>query len=381
MNPIDYLDLHQAAILNTYHDLHILAEPSWQEEKTSRYLRGRLEQAGMTIKTFRDHYGFIAEISGKSNEVVALRADMDALVQEVKGTVKPNHSCGHDAHSTMVLYSALAIAASGIQPKHTLRFIFQPAEEKGEGALQMMKEGALNNVTYLFGVHVRPEKECPYLKASPVILHGSAGTIHGTIKGLQAHASRPKEGINVIEAAAFLVQQLKEIQLLTETPYSIKMTKLKVDNDASNAIPETAVFAIDARAQTNEVMFDLKQLTNRIMNQTMKETGATISWSMAEYVPAATKHEKAIKLAETAICKILGEENVIHDLISQGGEDFHFYTANHPALAATMVGLGCGLSPGLHHPDMSFNLEALIYGAKILTQTVLLTSENNLKEE
>ena len=73
---------------------------------------------------------------------------MDALVQEVNGVATANHSCGHDPHSTIVLYLALAIASSGIRPKLTLRFIFQPAEEKGEGALQMINDGAFENVTY-----------------------------------------------------------------------------------------------------------------------------------------------------------------------------------------------------------------------------------------
>ncbi|MFF2455485.1 amidohydrolase [Peribacillus simplex] len=374
MNPIQYIDQHQESLIKSYHDLHSLAEPSWQEEKTSCYILKSLRKAGMTTKTFQSHHGIIAEIPGISKKVVALRADMDALVQEVDGVVKANHSCGHDAHSTMVLYTALAIASSGIRPKHTLRFIFQPAEEKGEGALQMINDGALEDVTYLFGVHVRPSTEVPYMKASPVIVHGSAETIRGTIKGLQAHASRPQDGINVIEAAALLIQKLQQINLVTETPYSIKMTQFQTNNNASNVIPETAVFAIDARAQSNDVMNELNRLSEKAFDQTMQQTETSISWSAEEFVPAASLHEKAIKLAEAAIGDILGRENVAPVCISQGGEDFHFYTVENPDITATMIGLGCDLTPGLHHPDMKFNLQALIYGTKILINTVMLAA-------
>ncbi|MET1178458.1 amidohydrolase [Peribacillus simplex] len=374
MNPIQYIDQHQESLIKSYHDLHSLAEPSWQEERTSCYILNSLRKAGMTTKTFQSHHGIIAEIPGISKKVVALRADMDALVQEVDGVVKANHSCGHDAHSTMVLYTALAIASSGIRPKHTLRFIFQPAEEKGEGALQMINDGALEDVTYLFGVHVRPSTEVPYMKASPVIVHGSAETIRGTIKGLQAHASRPQDGINVIEAAALLIQKLQQINLVTETPYSIKMTQFQTNNNASNVIPETAVFAIDARAQSNDVMNELNRLSEEAFDQTMQQTETSISWSAEEFVPAASLHEKAIKLAEAAIGDILGRENVAPVCISQGGEDFHFYTAKNPDITATMIGLGCDLTPGLHHPDMKFNLQALIYGTKILINTVMLAA-------
>ncbi|CAH0173042.1 putative hydrolase YxeP [Peribacillus sp. Bi96] len=375
MNPIQYIEQHQELLIKSYLDLHSLAEPSWQEERTSDYIVKCLKKAGLTLKTFHSHYGIIAEIPGHSTKVVALRADMDALVQEVDGVVKANHSCGHDAHSTMVLYTALAIASSGMRPKHTLRFIFQPAEEKGEGALQMINDGVLENVTYLFGVHVRPSTEVPYMKASPVIVHGSAVTIRGTIKGIQAHASRPQDGINAIEAAALLVQKIQQLNLETEIPYSVKMTQIQTNNKASNVIPETAVFAIDARAQSNDVMNELNSLTKEAIDQTMVQTGTSISWSAEEFVPAATMHEKAIKLAEIAIGDIIGTENVVPVCVSQGGEDFHFYTAQNPDITATMIGLGCDLTPGLHHPDMKFNLQALIYGTKILINTVILAAE------
>ncbi|PLT33388.1 amidohydrolase [Bacillus sp. V5-8f] len=375
MNPIEFIEQKKDRLINTYHDLHSLAEPSWEEKKTSLYIRERLTEAGLTVKNFSSHYGIVAEIPGQSEKVVALRADMDALLQEVDGEVKPNHSCGHDGHSTMVLFAALAIAQSGIQPKHTLRFIFQPAEEKGEGALRMMEEGALEDVTHLFGLHVRPSMEVPYGKASPVIIHGASATIKGTIKGLQAHASRPEDGINAIEAAALIVRKLKEYKLETEIPYSIKMTQLQTDNEASNVIPETCTFTIDARAQTNEVMTELKLVVKRIMKKSMEESGSTISWKVEGFVPAAIQNEKAIKIAETAIAAELGADNVAPDCVSRGGEDFHFYTVKNPGITATMVGLGCGLEPGLHHPKMTFNLEALVYGAKILTRTILLASE------
>lgn len=375
MDPIIYIDQHKELLLKTFHDLHELAEPSWKEEKTSAYIANRLKEAGLMPKTFQNHFGIIVEIPGQSNQVVALRADLDALVQDVFGVVKANHSCGHDAHSTMVLHTALAIAASKWRPKHTLRFIFQPAEEKGEGALQMIKEGALDHVTYLFGVHLRPSFEIPYGKASPVIVHGSAGTIKGTIQGIQAHAARPQDGINVIEVASLLVEELKKSQLRTDVLHSIKMTQLIVNNDSSNIIPGMAEFSLDLRAQTNEVMQELQGLMKEIVEEVSAQTRAMIDWKMVELVPAATKNEMAMEITKRAIATILGEQNVVPTCIPQGGEDFHFYTAKHQELKATMVGLGCGLSPGLHHPEMKFQLDALHYGTKILTKTILLASE------
>jgi amidohydrolase len=168
MNFSDDVLQQKEAIFQTYEELHRLAEPSWHEEKTSRYIANSLREAGISVQTFDEHYGLIAEIPGKTNHVVAIRADLDALLQEIDGVERANHSCGHDAHSTMVLYTARILSASN-PPLHTIRFIFQPAEETAQGALQMIKEGALDHVHFLLGVHLRPWTEVPNGNAAPAI--------------------------------------------------------------------------------------------------------------------------------------------------------------------------------------------------------------------
>lgn len=371
INPLAYLDGQREHILQTYQELHGLAEPSWQEEKTAKYLRDRLLDAGISVKQFNGHHGFIAEIAGATDEVVALRADMDALVQEVDGVVKPNHSCGHDAHSTLVCYSALAIAASGVQPEKTIRFLFQPAEEKLGGALQLIKDGALDNVTKLMGVHLRPENEVPYGKAAPAILHGSSTSLKGTITGVQAHGARPALGRNVIEAASFLVQALQNIRLEAGCPFSVKMTQLQAGGETANVIPDRGTFTLDLRAQTNQGMDELRKKTEHAMKQTGQLMGVGMDWNWSGVAPAATANEEMIAIAHKAIAQVLGSNQVADVCVTPGGEDFHFYSLQHPSVASTMIGLGCGLKPVLHHPKMTFDTEALVYGAKILTAAIL----------
>ncbi|MEH7524679.1 amidohydrolase [Bacillus sp. JJ1503] len=369
-DPIQLIEQNREEILQTYQELHQLAEPSWQEEKTSSYIREKLINAGLKVKTYQDHFGLVTEIQGESKDVIALRADMDALVQEVDGEVRANHSCGHDGHSTMALYTALVLAKSGQRFKHTIRFIFQPAEEKAEGALKMIEEGALKNVKFLGGIHLRPLIEIPFQKAAPVILHGSSATIKGVIKGVQAHAARPEEGNNPIEAAAMLIQAIRQIRLKDNHKYSIKITELH-GGEASNSIPETVQFTFDLRAETNETMTKLINKAEHIMQKMAELTETEIESNLVEYSPAAVKSPKAIELGKHAIISILGEDNFEQACHSPGAEDFHFYTLKNPDISATMIGLGCDLEPGLHHPKMKFNLEALIYGAKILTNLLI----------
>ncbi|WP_232697146.1 M20 peptidase aminoacylase family protein [Brevibacillus daliensis] len=361
-----FLTERQDEIISTYNQLHQLAEPSWQEEKTSQFLVDALQKAGIMVKRFDGHYGFIAEIPGEQEEVVGLRADMDALVQEVDGVVKPNHSCGHDAHSTLVLYSALAIASMGITPKKTIRFLFQPAEEKLGGAMKMIEDGALKSVTQLMGVHLRPEMEVPFGKAAPAIFHGATTFLKGTIKGLQAHAARPAYGKNVIEAATVLVQALQNIRLTANSGFSVKMTQLQAGGETSNVIPDRATFTLDVRAQTNEGMDELREKTDHAIKYSGELMGVDIVAEWGGFVPAAVPNESMIKLAEQAITDVLGAENLTEPCVTPGGEDFHFYPLKCPTVQSTMVGLGCGLKPVLHHPNMSFDTTALVYGAQIL---------------
>lgn len=369
--PLTFLDGQRENILQTYRELHALAEPSWQEEKTAAYLCNKLLDAGIQAKRFDGHHGFIAEIAGETNEVVALRADMDALVQEVDGVVRPNHSCGHDAHSTMVCYSALAIAECGEKPLKTIRFLFQPAEEKLGGALQLMKDGALQNVTKLMGVHLRPENEVPYGMAAPAILHGSSTSLTGTITGVQAHGARPAFGRNVIEAASFLVQALQNIRLETNCPFSVKMTQLQAGGETSNVIPDHGTFTLDVRAQTNQGMDELRNKIEHAIKQTAELMGVGIEWNWRGIAPAATANAEMIAIAQKAIAHVIGSDNVADVCVTPGGEDFHFYSLHQPEVGSTMIGLGCGLKPVLHHPKMTFHTDALVYGAKILTAAIV----------
>lgn len=379
-----YIDHQKKGILTTYQELHACPELSEQEERTSTYLQNRLRNAGFEVHTFPGHYGFMVELKGDSSEVIAVRADMDAVVHDLEGSMQPLHTCGHDAHSTIVLYVALALAQSKRISKKTIRFLFQPAEEIGRGALQMIESGALERVTKLFGIHLRPQVEVPDGMASPVVLHGGSVTLKGRIRGQQAHAARPQLGRNVLETGAAIIQALQGIRLQKEKTYSVKMTHLQAGNaQSSNVIPGEGVFTLDLRSTTNAGLEELRQLTLHVVQSVADLTQTQVACEWLGHTPAAVPNEAMISMAKRAIIQVLGEGGLSGPCETQGAEDFHFYSERMPHLEATMIGLGCGLEPGLHHPQMKFQPNALISGIKILTALVLDASgtEISLKED
>ncbi|MBU8785949.1 MULTISPECIES: M20 peptidase aminoacylase family protein [Bacillus] len=361
-------------MISIFEHLHNHPEVSWKEYETTAFLKKQLEENGCRTQTFADCTGVIGEI-GEGSPVVAVRADIDALWQEVDGTFQANHSCGHDSHMTMALGTLMTLKEQTELPKGTIRFIFQPAEEKGGGALKMIEKGILDDVDYLYGVHVRPVQETLNGRCAPAILHGASCHIEGTVIGEEAHGARPHLGKNSIEIAATLVHKLAHIHIDPMTPHTVKMTKLQAGGESSNIIPGKASFSLDLRAQTNEAMEVLERETETACQAVADSFGATIELHKEDSLPAAVKNEAAIAIMAEAISSVIGAGNLDKPLVTTGGEDFHYYSVKRPHLKATMLGLGCCLTPGLHHPMMTFDRDAMFTGADILAEAVLKTFE------
>ncbi|WP_096200720.1 M20 peptidase aminoacylase family protein [Bacillus sp. FJAT-45350] len=360
-------------VTEIFSHLHQNPEISWKEFETTKYLETLLKEHGYKTTTFKDCTGVVGEI-GSGKPVVAVRADMDALWQEVDGQFCGNHSCGHDAHMTMALGVLLTLEKMNFTPKKgTLKLLFQPAEEMGEGALKMIEKKVLDDVDYLYGVHLRPIQEVENGKASPAIIHGAALFMKLNIIGTDTHGARPHLGTNAIEVGMDILSQIKGIHLNPMVPYTIKPTQFTAGGENANTIPGSAQFSLDLRAQTNHTMNELVEKAERIVKSLAEFHDVDIQISYEGRVVAAEVSEEAQAIMAESIAQSIGEENLVSPVITSGGEDFHFYTIERPHLKATMLGLGCDLKPGLHHPHMSFDRDAMLKGIEILTRTVQLT--------
>ncbi|MFB7638831.1 M20 peptidase aminoacylase family protein [Peribacillus butanolivorans] len=361
-------------IIEIFDHLHSHPETSWNEVNTTAFISNVLKENLCSVKKFKDCTGVIGEI-GNGSFTVGLRSDIDALWQEVHGSFQANHSCGHDGHMTLALGVFLVLKEMNFQPKGKLKFIFQPAEEKGTGALKMIDEKVVDDVDFLYGVHLRPVEEVKDGQAAPAIVHGAAQFIKGEIVGTDAHGARPHQGQNAIEIGASFVTLLNNIHLNPSIPYSAKVTQFFAGGESSNIIPGKATFSLDLRAQDNEVMKDLTKRVEKVAEALAVANGVEINLESGANVAAAIVNNQAQEIMAEAIADTLGKENLVAPVITTGGEDFHFYTLKKPEIKATMLGLGCDLTPGLHHPNMTFNKEALLSGIEILTKAIILTFE------
>ncbi len=364
----------EASIAETFRHLHANPEISWKEVQTTRYLADRMRSLGLRVTTFEDCTGLVAEW-GEGKPVVGLRTDIDALWQEVDGEWRANHSCGHDAHMTLIVEAVESLIASGYRPEGTVKILFQPAEEKGTGAVKLVEKGVVDDIDYLYGVHLRPIQEMKGGLAGPAIYNGAAMFLYGEITGVAAHGARPHLGINAIEAASAIVTGIGQVHTDPTVPATVKMTMLQAGGESYNIIPDKARFALDLRAQTNQAMDDLLARVRQVIDGVAVSFQAQIDVQMGSRMVAAEVSDEAKALLEQSIIDVLGEENLRPAPVSPGAEDFHFYTVERPQIKATMLALGCDLAPGLHHPHMQFDEKALVKGVEILANVVVRTFE------
>ncbi|MGM8364466.1 M20 peptidase aminoacylase family protein [Virgibacillus sp. W0181] len=370
------LDSINKRVIDTFAYLHDNAEISWEETETTKYIAKLLKDNNCYVETFVDCPGVIGKYGDFSRglPVVAIRADMDALWQEVNGKFQANHSCGHDAHMSMVLGLLWKLQENpSLKKEIAIKFIFQPAEEEGTGALKMVEKKVIDDVDYLYGIHLRPIQEMEMGRAAPVIVHGATQSIEAEIVGEDAHGARPHLNQNAIEIAAQIVTMIGKIHLDPRIPHSIKMTNFHAGGKSTNIIPGSCSFALDLRAQNNDLMDILERKVGYIFEAIENLYDVEINITNHTGVAAAKTDDDAISIMRQAIKTTLGEDKVDAPLITPGGDDFHFYTIKKPSLKATMIGLGCDLKPGLHHPKMAFNQEALMDGINILYHAVLRT--------
>ena len=354
-----------------FEHLHQNPEESWNEVETTAYLVKFLQDEGLKPHVFENMTGLYVDI-GKGIPKVGFRTDIDALWQEVDGTFQANHSCGHDGHMTVALGTILLLKEIESTLPGAVRILFQPAEEKAQGSKALVEQGVVDSLQFLFGTHVRPLFELHDGTFAPALHHGAARLFTGEINGIETHGARPEEGKNAIEIAAALVDGLKRIWINPTESASIKMTQLQAGGRATNIIPGNATFSIDARAQKNETMDALTNDFEKVVKAVSTLYGVPIHYQVDGYIVAAQVDETAKEIMKQAIIDVVGEEKCAPELTTPGGEDFHFYSYSKPQLQTTMLGLGCGVTPGLHHPKMTFNQKHLPTGAQIITQALVL---------
>ena len=379
------IDTINERIVTIRHELHAHPELSGAEERTSFFVRGILEAEGFSVKTFEDNFGLIAElVNVPGASYVALRADIDALpIQEHTGASYASreagimHACGHDAHTAVLLGTALALKSVASALKQNLRFIFQPAEEITEGgSSQMIAHGALENVKAIFGLHAYPYLNTGQIGYKYGVMLASADTFEIEIFGKSAHGARPHEGVDAIMVMAMAVNSLNHIVSRRIDPLHPAVISLgKVEGGkAPNIICDHVVVGGTVRTVNHDVRRSIPEMMEVTVKGICESMRATYRFTYHFGSPEVRNDDRMVDLLRSAAAEVLGETHVI-DLVDpvMGGEDFGRYLEIVPG-AFFRLGT-CNPEKGTcvaqHNARFDVDDDALQYGMKVMALTAL----------
>ncbi|QWU17270.1 hippurate hydrolase [Paenibacillus sophorae] len=367
------------------HDLHRFPETAFEEKMTSEYIAKALTAMGLEVHTGIGGTGVVASLKvGSGTGMIGIRADMDALnfteegerpyASRNKGKM---HACGHDGHMAALL-GAAKLLTERKNFNGTVRFVFQPAEEPGKGALAMIGEGLLEQfpMDEIYGMHNMPGMPEGTIATRAGGIMACEDNFVIRIKGQGSHAARPHMSIDPLVIASEIILALQTIisrNLDPNVPAVISCTEIHTDG-IRNAIPTHVEIKGDTRSYTPEVQQMLEERMQAIIEGICSMHGAECQFEYTHEFAPTVNWKECVDVAVKAALNVAGEAkvdaNVQQVMVS---EDFSAFLQNIPG-CFVFIGNG-GASDGkgnipLHNPAYDFNDNILKIGAEYFAELI-----------
>jgi amidohydrolase len=325
--------------------LHANPELSYQEFNTVKFVAQTLRSFGIDSIQPMATTGLVAEVKGKNpgKKTIALRADMDALpILETNDVPYKSqnpgvmHACGHDVHTASLLGTVKILNELKDQFEGTVRFLFQPGEEKNPGgASHMIRDGALKNPTpaSIIGQHVFPLLATGKVGFREGMYMASSDELYLTVIGKGGHGAAPELTVDPIVIASHIVIALQQI----------------ISRNASPKQPTVLTIGKIAGGTTTNIIPDEVKIvgTFRAMNETWRAEGLKKIKKMAESIAEGMGGKCEVEISHgypylennplltgrirKAAEDYVGKDNVVDLDITLGSEDFAFYSQVIPA--------------------------------------------------
>ena len=356
------------------HHIHANPELSFKEFQTSMFIKEKLTAWGIEFKNMANT-GIVGLIKGElpSNQVIALRADMDALpIHEANDKPYKSknqgvmHACGHDVHSSSLLGTAYILNELKAEFGGTIKLVFQPAEEVlPGGASIMIKEGVLENPkpNAMIGQHVMPLIETGKVGFRPGIYMASTDELYVTVHGKGGHGAQPHQNIDPVLITAHIIVALQQIVSRNADPRLPSVLSFgKVNaNGATNIIPNEVKLEGTFRTLNEEWRKEAHRLMKKMAEGIAESMGGTCEFNIMHGYPFLINEEQLTANAISYAQEYLGKENVIDLDIWMAAEDFAYYSQ---VTDACFYRLGTGNATkgttySVHTPNFDIDEDAL----------------------
>jgi hippurate hydrolase len=385
MKVIDSIATQAAGIAALRRDIHAHPELCFEEVRTADLVAAKLTEWGIPIHRGMGTTGVVGIVHGRDGGAngrgVGLRADMDALPMQEFNTFEhaskhagKMHACGHDGHTAMLLAAAQHLA------KHrdfdgTVYLIFQPAEEGGGGAREMMKDGLFEQfpMEAVFGMHNWPGLPAGTFAVSPGPVMASTSEFKITIRGKGSHAAMPHMGIDPVPIACQMVQAFQAIISRNKKPVDagvISVTMIHT-GEATNVVPDSCELQGTVRTFTIEVLDMIERRMKQVAEHTCAAHDAVCEFEFVRNYPPTVNTPAEAEFARQVMEGIVGEAHVAKQEPTMGGEDFAFMLQAKPGAYCFIANgdgthrdMGHGGGPcTLHNPSYDFNDDLIPLGA------------------
>nr|MDD6336224.1 amidohydrolase [bacterium] len=358
-------------------EFHQHPEVSLKEFRTAKRIEEELECFGIS-HTRVGETGVLGTLhgAGKGERVVVLRADMDALpIQETNAaeycsqTPGVMHACGHDVHTACLLGAAKILANHTAEFGGEIRFVFQPAEEIGQGAKPFVEAGVLAGADRVFGLHTAPDLTIGTVGLKPGLNNAAVDHFRIQVYGKSAHVSTPQLGVDALYIASQIVVALQALVTRLTSPVEpviIGVGKLNAGT-TYNALAESAVLEGTTRTISQESRNRIRMLVSKTAHHIADIYGGTAEVAWTDFAAPLINDQSVCLEVAGVVEKLWGEGKVVMDRkLSLGGDDFAEYLLQVPG-AYAYLGTGNPALPNTvvsnHNGNFDVDENALEIGA------------------
>jgi amidohydrolase len=384
MKLIDSILTQAASIAAVRRDIHSHPELCFEEVRTADIVAKKLSAWGVEIHRGMGTTGVVGIIHGRDGGAcgrgIGLRADMDALpMQEFNQFAHAStqagkmHACGHDGHTAMLLAAAQHLAKNR-DFDGTVYLIFQPAEEGGGGAREMIKDGLFDKfpMQAVFGMHNWPGAAVGTFAVSAGPVMASSNEFKITIRGKGSHAALPHNGIDPVPIACQMVQGFQTVITRNKKPVDagvISVTMIHA-GEATNVVPDSCELQGTVRTFTLEVLDMIEKRMQEIAEHTCAAYGATCEFEFSRNYPPTINSAPEADFARKVMSSIVGADKVMLQEPTMGAEDFAYMLQAKPGAYCFISNgdgahreMGHGGGPCmLHNPSYDFNDDLIPLG-------------------
>jgi amidohydrolase len=358
-------------------ELHAHPELAFAEHRTAARVAEFLAGSGLHVRTGVGGTGVLATAPGAEGRTVLLRVDLDALPIAEQGTApyasrNPGvmHACGHDGHTAMGAAAARVLARRGGRGR--VRVLFQPAEEGEGGAQAVIRDGVLDGVDVVLGVHLWNELPVGTLGVKSGPLMAAVDRLRVVVRGRGGHGAIPHRARDPIVAAAHVVTALQTVVSREVPPVEPAVVTIGAirGGEAFNVIPDEVTLLGTIRTFDAALRRSMPERIQRIADGIAGALGCRAETEVNAGNPAVINDPGVADLARRAALRVVGEERVVSPTPTMGGEDMALYFERVPG-CFVFVGSANparGLDHPHHSPFFDFDEDALLVGCEFLVQ-------------